>query len=239
MSTLINTIVFTVLIGGAVWFFKVIIDRAEHRNEEEPNAVKEKGQKSTGNIPVQDFIDVKDIKRGVIIGSDNRYTMVIRVGSVNYYLMSPAERSIVINGLLGWANSVSFPIQIFSTTELIDTMDAVKNIRNHYADLPDALKPYSAYFSEALTSLRYDQNVMVKHSYIIIPYYTRDGFEAAHSELTRRSLVLIDGLGFAGIKASVLATNEIVDFIHGVLNREDTLKPSEVIEEGGLSLYAG
>lgn len=99
--------------------------------------------------------------------------MVIRVGSVNYYLMSPAERSVVINGLLGVANSISFPIQIFSTTELIDTMDAVKEIKIYYSDLPSALKPYSAYLAEALTSLRYNQSVMVKHSYIIIPYYTR------------------------------------------------------------------
>lgn len=55
----------------------------------------------------------------------------------------------------------------------------------------------------------------------------------------RRAIILQDGLAQAGIKASVLTTNEIVDFLHGVMNREDTLKPSEVIEAGGLDLYVG
>lgn len=237
MSSMWVTIIFLVLIVGTIYIFKVLIDRAEQGGQEVKT--KEKPQKSKGNIPVQEFIDVKDIRRSVIVGSDNNYTMVIRAGSVNYYLMSPAERSAVINGLLGLANSISFPIQIFSTTELIDTMDAVKDIKNHYTDLPSELKAYSAYLSDALTSLRYDQSVMVKHSYIIVPYYTRDDFETAYSEINRRALVLIDGLGMAGIKASVLTTNELIDFLHGVLNREDTLKPSEVIEEGGLDLFVG
>ena len=239
MSNLWVSIIFLVLIIGTILLFKVLIDRVERGNHYEAKESKETRQNNGKKIPVQDFIDVKDIKRNVIVRSDNNYTMVIRVGSVNYYLMSPAERSVVINGLLGVANSISFPIQIFSTTELIDTMDAVKEIKIHYSDLPSALKPYSAYLAEALTSLRYDQSVMVKHSYIIIPYYTRDGFEAAYSELMRRAIILIDGLAQAGIKASVLTTNEIVDFLHGVMNREDTLKPSEVIEAGGLDLYVG
>jgi hypothetical protein len=239
MSNMWVTITFLVLIVGTIAIFKVLIDRAERGGTEQQEKNKKEPRKRNAKIPVQDFIDVRDIRRSVIIGSDNHYSMIIRAGSVNYYLMSPAERSVVINGLLGMANSISFPIQIFSTTELIDTMDAVKEIKNHYSDLPSALKPYSAYLSESLTSLRYDQNVMVKHSYIIIPYYTRDSFEDAYSELTRRSLILIDGLGLAGIKASVLSNNEIVDFLHGVMNREDTLKPSEVIEEGGLDLYVG
>jgi hypothetical protein len=235
MNNIGMTIIFLVLIIGTIIFFKILIDRAEQGGEEPQGESKDKSRRR--KIPVQDFVGIKNIKRNVIINSDNQYTMIIRVGSVNYYLMSPIERSVVINGLLALANSISFPIQIFSTTELIDTMDAVKEIKNHYSDLPDALKPYSAYFSEALTSLRYDQSVMVKHSYIIVPYYTRDGYESAYSELARRALVLIDGLGQAGIKASILSMNEIVDLLHGVMNREDTLKPSEVIEEGGLDLY--
>lgn len=240
MNNLLVAVIFLVLIIGTIVFFKFLIDRIERgQYEEQPQNTKEELHNRGRKIPVQDFMDVKDIRRNVIVRSNNNYTLVIRVGSINYYLMSPAERSAVINGLLSVANSIIFPIQIFSTTELIDTIDAVKDIKKHYSDLPSALKPYSLYLSEALTSLRYDQSVMVKHSYIIIPYYTRDGFEAAYSELMRRAIILIDGLAQAGIKASVLTTNEIVNFLHGVMNREDTLKPSEVIEEGGLDLYVG
>lgn len=240
MISLIIGVIFLILIAGTIYIFKILLDRAEQQDDSVPFEFNIKKKKPIQKqIPVQDFIDIKDIKRGVIISSANHYAMVIRTGSVNYYLMSQAERAIVINGLLGLANSITFPIQIYSTTELIDTMDAVKTLQEHFIDLPPTLQNYSAHMADSLSALRYNQSLMAKHSYMIIPYDSRDNFEKVFSELTRRSTILIDSLNQSGIKSSILSTEEVISFLHGVLNREDTLKGADVVREGGFDLYVG
>ena len=237
MVNLVIGLIFLILIVGIIFVFKILLDRADQQDTKEFN-IKEK--KIPGKqLPVQDFIDVKDIKRGIVIGLANHHSVIIRVGSVNYYLMSQSERSVVINGLLGLANSITFPIQIYTTTELIDTMDAVKTLKGYYLDLPVSLQNYSAYMADSLLALRYNQSLMAKHSYIIIPYDSRDSFEKVFAELTRRSTIIISSLNQSGIKGSILNTEEAISFLHGVMNREDTLKGADAVREGGFDLYVG
>ncbi|WP_054697634.1 hypothetical protein [Syntrophomonas palmitatica] len=205
MKPIMIGLIYLVLIGTVIYIFKILLDRAEQRDIIDTET-KSKTKGKNVRLSAQDFINILDIKKGVMVFPNNYYALIIRAGTINYYLMSIAEKSIVINGLLGMANSITFPVQIYLTTELIDTIDAVKEIKNYYYDLPEVLKEYNLVMSEALTALRYTNNVMVKHPYIIIPYFSREGFEVVYSELTRRSMVIINGLNQSGIKGGVLST---------------------------------
>lgn len=235
MSMIIGFI-FLILIGVTIIIFKILIEKAE-AGEPEQQTIKE-SKKTPAKQTISQFIGIMNINQGIVIlEPGTHYRLYIRVGSINYYLMSEEEKQGVIYGLLGLASSFTFPIQLFTTTELIDTSMAVKEIKDSYDDLHSEMKEYARYMVEALTALRFDRSVLVKHNYIIVPYDTKDSFEQAKSELTRRGLIILDGLNKTGMKAKILTTPEVTNVLHGVFNRQDVLIPATALEEGGLDLY--
>ena len=66
-----------------------------------------------------------------IIYSNNRYSFVVQLGSIDYHILSNKEQETIENILIETVLSIDYPIQFFTTTEYIDTSKIIDTIKHN------------------------------------------------------------------------------------------------------------
>ena len=78
------------------------------------------------------LIDILQIKiKDNIICLGDRYSIVIRLGNIDYNMLSDSEQDSIENVLIQTALAIDFPVQFFSTTEFIDTSRVISLIKQN------------------------------------------------------------------------------------------------------------
>ena len=65
-------------------------------------------------------IQIKEVKDGIILLSNNQYRAVLETSSINFELKSEAEQDVIIDSFQNFLNSLSFPVQILVRVREID-----------------------------------------------------------------------------------------------------------------------
>ena len=178
-----------------------------------------------------DILEVKIKDNIICLG--NRYSIVIRLGNIDYNMLSVSEQSAVEDVLMQSALAIDYPIQFFSTTEFIDTSKVVallkKNkTRNH------KVAEYKEYLIDYLNNLMENRTISVLKNYAIISY---DGYyENAIEELNRKSNSFKNNMLRAKIVCEILSEDEIYNLIYRELNKNSALNIS-ALKEGVKNLY--
>ena len=117
---LVLTLVF--IIGTAIY----LDNKKKNDNREiKINKPQESNEQKNKNSKKK-LADILNLKiYGNIISLGNRYSQVIRLGNIDYNMLSIREQDSIENILIQSALAIDYPIQFFSTTEFIDTSKAV------------------------------------------------------------------------------------------------------------------
>lgn len=176
-------------------------------------------------------IEVKDN----IICLGNRYSMIIRLGNIDFNMLSNSEQDSIESILIQTALSIDYPVQFFSTTEYIDTSKVVALIKeNKSKNLK--IQEYKKYLIGYLEELMENRKITVVKNYAIISY---DGlYENAIEELNRNSLSFKGNLLRVKIVCEILNNNEINSLIYRELNKNSFQNISN-LKQGGENLYVG
>ena len=98
---------------------------------------------------VQDFLEFKDIKNGIITLQNNDYRLILEVtGTLNFFLMSEEEQDKAEANFRSLLGSLTFPIQFYTQTRLLDLSNEVLQIRSGLSNLPERLRIYGMQMSE-------------------------------------------------------------------------------------------
>lgn len=121
----------------------------------------------------QNTLQIAEIRDGVVIMSDGSFRSVMMLKSINFDLMSPAERESVEYAYQGFLNSLYFDIQIFIRSQRVDLrpyIERLDKIRQEHDNMLLALlmEDYIGFIG----GLAEQTNIMDKTFYIIIPYYS-------------------------------------------------------------------
>ncbi|WP_341480000.1 hypothetical protein [Clostridium botulinum] len=183
-------------------------------------------------------IEEDNIKNNMIILKDNRYSAILSVSTIDFNLLSIDEQTVVENILRDTALQFQYCVQFYSTTHNIDTSSNINEIQENMIKENNVHRiSYAKHYSNFLSTLMNSRNISVRKNYIIISY---DGpLDKASSELNRRCAMVQDSLKRKNITTNVLETNEIIDLLHGILNKNSSFKPSDSVQRGSLSLYVG
>lgn len=200
----------------------------QNSNEYIKEKHKHKSKKQLSNI-----LNIKILDNIICLG--NRYSIVIRLGNIDYNMLSTSEQEVVESILIQSALAIDFPIQFFSTTEYIDTSKTIallkqnksKNIR---------VQEYKNYLTEYLQNLMDNKAISIVKNYAIISY---DGmYENATEELTRKSALFKANLLRTNIICDILSENELYNLIYRELNKNSVINIS-LLKEGVKNLYVG
>lgn len=192
----------------------------------------EKGNKKTKKQLANILqIEIKDN----IVCLGNRYSNIIRLGNIDYNMLSTHEQDSIESILIQTALSIDYPVQFFSTTEYIDTSKVISLIRKNKSRNAK-IQEYRNYLISYLENLMENRTISVVKNYAIISY---DGtYENAIEELSRKSLSFKGNLLRAKIVCEILNKDEINDLIYRELNKNSSQNIS-YLQEGVKNLYVG
>lgn len=63
------------------------------------------------NKAAQSFVDVKEIKNGIVVTDDERYIKIVEVTPINFHMRSIRERNIIIQSFMGWLKIAPIKLQ--------------------------------------------------------------------------------------------------------------------------------
>ena len=223
---LVLTLVF--IIGTSIY----LNNKKKNINSDiKPNQKQENNKNSKNKL--SDILNIKI--SGNIISLGNRFSEVIKLGNIDYNMLSIREQDAIENILIQSALSIDYPIQFFSTTEFIDTSKVVALLKKNSIQ-NSKIEEYKKYLINYLESLMENRNISVVKNYAIISY---DGtYENAIEELNRKVMSLKGSLLRATIVCEVLNENELYNLIYRELNKNSTINAGN-LKKGGKNLYVG
>lgn len=221
---------FLLIVGTEIY---VIYKRKSERysfNKNDIQNKKEKKQKKNKKT-LKDFLPI-EIKDNIIcLGT--RYSKVIRLGNVDYNMLSKEEQDSIESILIQTALSIDYNVQFFSTTEYIDTSKVITLISENQTKNVK-IREYKKYLIEYLQNLMENRKISIIRNYAIISY---DGlYKNAVEELNRKVMSFKGNLLRVKITCEVLDDTEIINLIYRELNKNSVQNISN-LEKGGKKLY--
>ncbi len=189
----------------------------------------------------QQFLEVKEIKQGVVVLKNNALRGVIMVSSLNFALKSKEEQNATIYQFQNFLNSLDFPIQtVIQSRKLNITgyLDKLKELEKEQKN--ELLKTQTAEYRNFIKELIVGSSIMSKNFFVIVPFVSikipgitskgsgktlaksiDDQFQRAKSQLWQRMEFASMGLRRCGLKCIPLNTTELIELFWSLHHPEE------------------
>ncbi len=134
-------------------------------------------------LSTQKFLELEDIKEGVIILKNKALRGILMVSSLNFALKSGEEQSAIVYAFQSFLNTLDFSCQIVIQSRNINItpyLDELRELAEQQTN--ELLKIQTSSYREFIKELVKGETIMTKNFYIVIPY------------------TIIEALGFAATK---------------------------------------
>jgi type IV secretory pathway VirB4 component len=120
----------------------------------------------------QNTLLLSEIREGMVVMSDGSFRAVVACESINFDLMSPAEREGVEYSYQSFLNSLYFPVQIQIRSQRVDIGPYLEKLGTLRRDQDNILLGVLMDdYMDFIEQLANEANIMDKTFYIIVPYY--------------------------------------------------------------------
>ena len=155
-----------------------------------------------------------------MINIENRYSCILRIGSIDYNMMSENEQETIENVLMQTALSFDGFIQFLTTTENIDTNEIIADIKKTRA-VNIQIRNCKETLINFLNNMMQNMDTSINRNYIILSY---DGlYEDAIKELNRRITNLKTSLSRIKIQCELLNDEDIYNLLYKELNKNSNI----------------
>ncbi len=192
----------------------------------------------------QRYLDIVEIRDGVVILRDGTFRTILMASSLNFALKSEQEQDAIIFGFQDFLNAISFPVQILVTSREIDIQPYMKELDTR-EDLQasELMKIQLQEYREYIKELVKVSNVMTKNFYIVIPFAaqqtkeegtftkfikalrvrsgtatTKSEFERYKDQLWQRVEQVAGNIRNLGVRLVPLNTQEIIELFYNLYN---------------------
>jgi len=203
----------------------------------------------------QKYVDVEEIRDGVIVLKNGSLRTVLMASSVNFDLKSTEEQDAIIAQYQNFLNSLDFPLQILITSRRFNIdpyLDFLKDKENQQTN--DLLRFQISEYQKFIKNLTEVSNIMSKFFYIIVPFSPvetkkgglfgklsamfnpkqvitdkRGAFETYKNQLWQRVDYIIEALGGTDVRLVPLKTEEAIELLYNTYN--PSLYASTIIKD--------
>jgi len=178
----------------------------------------------------QEFLEIKQIRNGVIVLKNNALRAVLMVSSLNFALKTAEEQEAILYQFQNFLNSLDFTCQIVASSRRLNItgyLDKLKELEEKEENelLKLQIKEYHSFIEGLMTG----GNVVQKNFYVVVPFtifeqkgsnkkklrvfseLTEKDFQRAKSQLIQRVEFVALGLKRCGLQAIPLTTSELVE----------------------------
>ena len=188
------------------------------------------------NTPTQQFLEIKEIKEGVVILKNNSIRGVLMVSSVNFALKSEDEQNAIIYQFQSFLNSLDFSIQITIQSRKLNItgyIDKLKEMEKKQEN--ELLKVQTASYREFVEELISGGSIMSKSFFVTVPFSFIDipdfarnkqsndeeEFQRLKAQLWQRIEFIASGLRRCGLKCVPLNTAELIELYWSLHHPEE------------------
>src|SRR3989344_1756062 len=193
----------------------------------------------------QQFLEIKDIKEGVLLLKNNSIRGVLMLSSINFALKSEEEQTAIIYGFQSFLNSLDFFCQIVVQSRKINItpyLDGLKDLEDHQTN--ELLRKQTASYREFIKNLVTGDTIMTKNFYVVVPYSLTEifgisgamkqfnilkntstqqskpmldeDFQRCKTQLWQRMEYIAMGLRRCGLEAIPLTTPELIELFWAI-----------------------
>jgi len=185
----------------------------------------------------QQFLEVKEIKQGVVVLKNKALRGVIMVSSLNFALKSQEEQNATIYQFQSFLNSLDFPLQTVVQSRKLNItgyLDKLKDLEKEQKN--ELLKTQTAEYRNFIEELIVGSSIMSKNFFVIVPFTSieipgitskgsgktiDDQFQRAKSQLWQRMEFVSMGLRRCGLKCIPLNTTELIELFWSLHHPEE------------------
>lgn len=192
----------------------------------------------------QQYVDVEEVRDGVIVLKNGALRSVLLVSSLNFDLKSAEEQDAIILQYQNFLNSLDFPVQIIISSRRFDIrpyIELLKNKENHQKN--ELLRLQISEYQNFIKSLAEVSNIMSKLFYVVVPFSPvedkekglfhslttlfnpsaaivsrREFFETYKNQLWQRVDHVSFSLSQTGLKIAPLNTEELIELLYNSYN---------------------
>jgi len=177
----------------------------------------------------QEFLEIVNIRDGVLMLKNNQLRGVLMVSSINFALKSTEEQDGIIYAFQSFLNSLDFFCQIVIQSRHINITPYLDTIRKLEAkESSELLQIQTESYIEFIKELTHGENVMTKNFFIVVPYnlaeilgvkktlnpgskLSDDDFEKCKTQLWQRMEFVALGLRRCELEVIPLTTAELIE----------------------------
>lgn len=183
--------------------------------------------------PTQKFLEVDQIREGVIVLKNKSLRGVLAVSSLNFALRSEEEQNAIIYQFQNFLNSLDFSCQIICQSRKLNITDYLEKLKEiEKAEENELLKVQIAEYRKFIESYVETETIMKKTFFIIVPFtileargneekrglfgkilpvLTEELFQRCKFQLRERMEFVVLGLKRCGLLAVPLTTPELIE----------------------------
>jgi hypothetical protein len=176
----------------------------------------------------QEHISISEISDSLVSLKNGNFALALRVGAVNFGLLSEQEQIAIISSFAQMLNSLSFAIQISIISKRLDISSYLKLLDQAQNIQPNKLlSQMMQNYRQFVESLIRERDVLDKTFYIVLPLSgfelgvklsKEDAFKKAKTVLEPRRDQIIRQLARVGLKANQLQDKELIKLFYEIYN---------------------
>lgn len=192
----------------------------------------------------QKFVDVEEVRDGVIVLKNGSLRAVLLVSSINFDLKSSEEQDTIISQYQNFLNSLDFPIQISIVSRKLNITPYLEYLKKQEGHLSSELMQFQlSEYSNFIKNLAEVSDIMSKSFHIVVPFspienlkqsffdkffggtnpnqgisYKRELFDTYKSQLWQRVDHVISGISGTGVSVVPLKTEELIELLYNSYN---------------------
>lgn len=188
--------------------------------------------------PTQNFLQIEQIREGIVILKNKTLRVILMVSSQNFALKSEDEQNATIYQFQNFLNSLDFPLQITVQSRRLNIagyLEKIKELEEKQEN--ELLKLQTAEYRKFIESLVEKGTIMSKSFFVVIPYtvfdafgskgagkglfkkgkkqktanLSEENFQMCKTQLWQRMEFVALGLRRCGLQAIPLSTLEIIE----------------------------
>ncbi len=203
-----------------------------------------KPKQTTGSASTQRYVDVEEIRDGLLVLKNGSIRAILLVSSINFDLKSSQEQDGIILQYQNFLNTLDFPVQIVISSKRFDVEPYLGLLADKETTQENELLRFQiTEYKLFIKKLAEISNIMSKYFYIVVPFSPAEDeksglldrltgifnpqkntslhgelFESYRSQLYQRVEQVSVALSGTGVQATPLNTEEIIELLYDSYN---------------------
>jgi conjugal transfer ATP-binding protein TraC len=178
-------------------------------------------QKSSSKESSRKQIEIKSVKDGILIMSQNRYCSVFSTSSINFELKSEAEQDSLIETYQSALNGLTSPIQIMIKVRELDLDKYVERFQTKVQnETKEVYRKQINNYTDFVSKLVTKNKILSRQFFVVLPYEAKESveFNAIKEQLALSADIVARGFLRLGMRITQLNSMEILELFYEMYN---------------------